>query len=51
MTADELQTLIEEATADYALGDVALAVEKLNRATAEALGVHLPRLANRKSVV
>lgn len=38
MTADELQTLIEEATADYALGDVALAVEKLNRATAEAPG-------------
>ncbi len=36
MTADELQTLIEEATADYALGDMALAVEKLNRATAEA---------------
>ena len=34
MTQDELQTLIEDATADYALGDTALALEKLARATA-----------------
>jgi hypothetical protein len=36
MTADEIQTLIEEATADYALGDAESAVTKLNRATAAA---------------
>lgn len=36
MTSDELQTLIEDATADFALGDAAQAVEKLNRATAAA---------------
>ncbi len=36
MTQDELQTLIEDATADYALGDTALALEKLARATAAA---------------
>lgn len=38
MTADELQTLIEDATADYALGEVALAVAKLHRATAAVPG-------------
>ena len=32
MTTDELQTLIEDATADYALGDSATAVAKLARA-------------------
>ena len=36
MTADELQTLIEDATADYALGDSAAALAKLARATAAA---------------
>lgn len=36
MTPDELQSLIEEATADYALGDAATAIEKLNRATTAA---------------
>ena len=36
MTADELQTLIEDATADYALGDSAVALAKLSRATAAA---------------
>ena len=36
MTADELQTLIEDATADYALGDSAAALAKLGRATAAA---------------
>lgn len=36
MTSDELQTLIEDATADFALGDAAVAVGKLNRATAAA---------------
>jgi tetratricopeptide (TPR) repeat protein len=36
MTADELQSLIEDATADYALGDNELALEKLARATAAA---------------
>ena len=36
MTADELQTLIEDATADYALGDSAAALTKLDRATAAA---------------
>jgi cytochrome c-type biogenesis protein CcmH/NrfG len=34
MTADELQTLIEDATADYALGDPAAALAKLDRAVA-----------------
>lgn len=33
MTADELQTLIEDATADYALGDTEPALAKLARAT------------------
>ncbi len=32
MTTDELQTLIEDATADYALGDSAMALAKLARA-------------------
>ena len=36
MTDDELQTLIEDATADYALGDTAAALTKLNRATTAA---------------
>ncbi len=36
MTADELQTLIEDATADYALGEPVPALEKLTRATAAA---------------
>jgi predicted Zn-dependent protease len=36
MTDDELQTLIEDATADYALGESAAAVAKLTRATAAA---------------
>jgi predicted Zn-dependent protease len=36
MTADELQTLIEDATADYALGETDLALEKLVRATTSA---------------
>jgi predicted Zn-dependent protease len=36
MTPDELQTLIEDATADYALGDAEAALAKLGRATAEA---------------
>ena len=36
MTSDELQTLIEDATADYALGESDLAVAKLTRATAAA---------------
>lgn len=34
MTADELQTLIEEATFDHTMGDTAVAVEKLARAVA-----------------
>ena len=34
MTSDELQTLIEDATADFALGDASVAMEKLNHATA-----------------
>ncbi len=38
MTQDELQTLIEDATADYAIGDTAVALEKLARATAAAPG-------------
>lgn len=33
MTADELQTLIEDATADYAIGETDSALEKLARAT------------------
>lgn len=36
MTPDELQTMIEDATADYALGDTEAALAKLARATAEA---------------
>lgn len=36
MTAEELQTLIEEATADYALGDNDAALAKLARATTAA---------------
>jgi predicted Zn-dependent protease len=36
MTADELQTLIEEATADYALDDAEIALGKLGQATAAA---------------
>ena len=36
MTADELQSLIEDATADYALGDTDAALAKLARATAAA---------------
>lgn len=36
MTADELQTLIEDATADYALGEADAALEKLHRATTSA---------------
>lgn len=36
MTADELQSLIEDATADYALGENDLALEKLGRATTAA---------------
>src|SRR4051812_48825444 len=36
MTPDELQTLIEDATADYALGEADAALEKLHRATTAA---------------
>jgi tetratricopeptide (TPR) repeat protein len=36
VTSDELQTLIEDATADFALGDNASALAKLARATAAA---------------
>jgi cytochrome c-type biogenesis protein CcmH/NrfG len=36
MTADELQTLIEDATADFALGDSESALVKLTRATTTA---------------
>jgi len=36
MTPDELQTLIEDATADYALGDTDRALAQLARATAAA---------------
>jgi len=36
MTADELQSLIEDATADYALGENDAALAKLDRATAAA---------------
>lgn len=38
MTADELQTLIEDATADYALGDADAALAKLATATASSPG-------------
>lgn len=38
MSPDELQTLIEDATADFAIGDNASAIEKLNRATSVAPG-------------
>ena len=36
MTDDELQTLIEDATADYALGESEAALAKLTRATTAA---------------
>jgi predicted Zn-dependent protease len=36
MTADELQSLIDDATFDYTMGDTDLAVEKLGRAVAAA---------------
>ena len=36
MTSDELQTLIDDATADYALGESDSALEKLGRATSAA---------------
>jgi len=36
VTADELQTLIEDATADYAMGESDTALQKLDRATAAA---------------
>ena len=36
MTSDEIQTLIEDATADYALGETDPALAKLARATAAA---------------
>ena len=36
MTADEIQSLIEEATADYAFGDSAAALEKLGRVASQA---------------
>lgn len=36
MTTDELQTLIEDATADYAVGDADAAIAKLGRATVAA---------------
>ena len=36
VTSDELQTLIEDATADYALGESDSALEKLGRATSAA---------------
>ena len=36
MTSDELQTLIEDATADYAMGESEPALEKLRRATVAA---------------
>ncbi len=38
MSADDLQTLIEEATLDYTLGDADAALAKLDRATALAPG-------------
>ena len=36
MTTDELQNLIEDATADYSLGETETALEKLGRATTAA---------------
>lgn len=36
MTGDELQTLIEDATADYALGEAEAALAKLGRAAEQA---------------
>lgn len=36
MTPDELQTLIEDATAEYASGDAETALDKLRRATTAA---------------
>lgn len=36
MTPDELQSLIEDATADYAMGEVDAALAKLTRASTEA---------------
>lgn len=36
MNSEELQTLIEDATADYAMGDAEAALAKLARATAAA---------------
>jgi len=36
MTDDELQTLVEDATADFALGETDAAIAKLARATAAA---------------
>ena len=36
MTDDEIQSLIEDATADYALGDTSAALAKLARVTAAA---------------
>lgn len=36
VTSDELQNLIEDATADYALGESAAAIAKLNQATRAA---------------
>ncbi len=36
MSPDELQTLIDDATFDYTMGDTDVAVEKLERATAAA---------------
>jgi predicted Zn-dependent protease len=36
VTNDDLQTLIEDATADYAIGDCDAALEKLARATSAA---------------
>jgi predicted Zn-dependent protease len=36
MTADDLQTLIEDATADYSLGETDAALAKLARATSAA---------------
>jgi predicted Zn-dependent protease len=38
MTDDELQSLIDDATFDYAMGDTDLAVEKLDRAVAAVPG-------------
>lgn len=36
LSGDELQTLIEDATADYAIGDTDAALSKLSRATSAA---------------